>query len=218
MSNLKSLITKELKLALHPTAILFLALSFMILIPNYPFYVTFFYTGLGVFFICLQGRENHDIFFTMMLPVKKADVVKARFALVLIVELLQVLIAIIATLIRTFIMKLPNQAGMDANIAFFGLALIMLGLFNYSFFTTYYSNTAKVGKAFAVSATVVWIYILAAEACCFAVPFFRNVLDTLDPANIGAKLIVLVIGFVFFVILTFLSQRKSIKLFEKADF
>ena len=74
------LMKKELKLAMHPTAPMFLALSAMLLIPNYPYYVIFFYTSLAVFFICLTGRENHDIFFTMLLPVSKKDVVKADFS------------------------------------------------------------------------------------------------------------------------------------------
>ena len=58
---MKNLLRKELVLALHPTAPLFLALSAMLLIPNYPYLVAFFYTGLGVFFTCLNGRENDDV-------------------------------------------------------------------------------------------------------------------------------------------------------------
>ena len=58
---MKQLLYKEWRLAMHPTALLFLGLSLMLLIPNYPYYVTFFYTTLGIFFICVNGRENRDI-------------------------------------------------------------------------------------------------------------------------------------------------------------
>ena len=44
------LLQKEIRLAMHPTVPIFLLLSAMLLIPNYPYYVAFFYTGLGVFF------------------------------------------------------------------------------------------------------------------------------------------------------------------------
>lgn len=214
----KALLNKEFRLALHPTSLLFLALSFMMLIPNYPLYVTFFYTGLGIFFICLQGRENNDIFFSLILPVSKKDVVKARFFHVVTLEILQVVIAMLAALFRTTIMKLPNSAGMDANIAFFGFSFVLLGIFNFTFLTTYYKNTAKVGKSFLISSTFVWIYILAAEACSFAVPYIHNVIDTLDPQNLLPKTIIFAVGLVIFVLLTALAEKKSIKTFIKLDY
>ena len=58
---MKSLLNKELRLAMHPAAWIFLALSALVLVPNYPYYITFFYTCLGIYFICLSGRENQDL-------------------------------------------------------------------------------------------------------------------------------------------------------------
>ena len=87
---MKNLLYKELKLALQAPAVLFLALSAMLLIPNYPYYVTFFYSTLGIFFCCQLGRENKDIFFTLCLPVRKRDVVSARFLLAVLLEAAQI--------------------------------------------------------------------------------------------------------------------------------
>lgn len=44
---LSKLLYKEFKLALHPAAVLFLLLSSMMLIPNYPMYVLFSITRLA---------------------------------------------------------------------------------------------------------------------------------------------------------------------------
>ena len=88
------LLRKEFKLALHPTAIIFLALSAMMLIPNYPYYVIFFYTGLAVFFICLSARENNDVVYSMMLPAAKSDIVKARILMAALLEIAQIVIEI----------------------------------------------------------------------------------------------------------------------------
>ena len=68
---LSKLLYKEFKLALHPAAVLFLLLSSMMLIPNYPMYVLFFYNTLGIFFICLSGRENHDLAYSLSLPTRR---------------------------------------------------------------------------------------------------------------------------------------------------
>lgn len=43
------LLKKEWKLVMMPVPLLFLLLSALVLVPNYPYYVTFFYTTLGIF-------------------------------------------------------------------------------------------------------------------------------------------------------------------------
>lgn len=214
---MKDLLFKEFKLALHPTSIIFLALSAMLLIPNYPYYVTFFYTGLGVFFTCLNGRENNDIFYTASLPVRKKDIVKARILLVVILQILQVIIAAVFALLRQALNMEENLAGMDANIAFFGFAFIMMGLFNLIFFGIYYKNVFKVGKAFLISSIVTFIYIGVAEVCAHAVPFVRDCLDTKDPLYVEYKLAVFILGIVLYIVLTLLSYKRSAKKFEMFD-
>lgn len=214
---MRHLLVKEFKLAAHPTAWLFIPLSLMMLIPNYPYYVIFFYTGLGVFFTCLMGRENRDIPYTLSLPVPKRDIVKARYAMVVLLQLLQVISAIPFALLRQSFDMPGNGVGMDANIAFFGLNFIMLGLFNLVFFGIYYKNVDKVGVAFVTSSIVVFFYMIVAEACTHAVPFFKTYLDTKDTEYLSYKLIVLTAGILIYAVLTLLSMRRSIKTFEALD-
>jgi hypothetical protein len=212
-----NLLRKEFKLAMHPTAIIFLSFSVMLIIPNYPYYVTFFYTGLAVFFTCLTGRENNDIAYSASLPVRKVDIVKARYLFVVILELAQLALAVPFAIMRQG-MPLPgNIVGMDANIAFFGLSFLLLGLFNLSFFGIYYGDVNKVGRAFVISSAVVFLFILIAEGAVQVAPFFRDVLDTKDPANLGAKLAVLAGGAACFAALTLASYLRSAASFEKLD-
>lgn len=214
---MKNLLLKEFKLAMHPTAIIFLPLSAMLIIPNYPYYVTFFYTGLAVFFTCLSGRENHDIFYTMSLPVRKKDIVKSRFVFVIIMQLLQMLLAIPFAVLRQSFSIPGNQVGMDANIAFFGLSFIMLGIFNLVFFGVYYKDVNKVGTAFAISSVAMFVYIIIAEACVHVVPFVRYYLDTKDTEYLSYKIIVLAVGIFIYVLMTFVAYKKSAKKFETLD-
>lgn len=214
---MKNLLYKEFKLAMHPTSLLFLGLSAMLLIPNYPYYITFFYTCLAVFFICLSGRENNDIFYTVSLPVRKRDMVKARFSFVMILQLLQVLIAVPFAALRQSFPMPGNEVGMDANIAFFGLSFVMLGIFNLLFFTSYYKNPQKVGAAFAKSSIAITLYMLLAEICAHALPFVRDSLDTKDPQFLSEKLIVLSVGILIYAALSGLAYHKSIKYFEALD-
>ena len=185
---LSKLLYKEFKLALHPAAVLFLLLSSMMLIPNYPMYVLFFYNTLGIFFICLSGRENHDFAYSLSLPIRKRDAVRARIVFAVILQLAQCVLAVGFMFTRRTLGLGANEAGMDPNVAFFGLSFIMLAVFNYVFFTGYFSQPDKVGRVFARASIVTFVYIGIAEACTFAVPFFRDVLEYARSRKHGCKI------------------------------
>ena len=211
------LLGKESKLFTHPTSWMFLAFGAMMLIPGYPMYVVFFWATLGLFYACLSARENNDLYYTLLLPVRKRDAVRARGLYFALMELLQVAACIPFAILRHVLKIGPNAAGMDVNVALFGLALLMMGLFNLLFLPRLYKNPAAVGKPFLIVSIWVFVYILAAEGCCFVLPFFRDVLDTPDPQHLGAKLVVLFVGAALFALLTALGTRRAEKIFEKVD-
>ena len=55
---MKALQSKEWRLAMSPVPLLFLALSGLVLIPSYPYYVTFFYNALGIFLFFQSCRKT----------------------------------------------------------------------------------------------------------------------------------------------------------------
>ena len=213
-----NLLRKEFKLAVHPTVFIFMSLSTMLLIPNYIYYVVFFYTCLGLFFTCLSGRENKDILYMLMLPVKKSDVVKARCMFIIAVELLQIACSIPFAIIRSSLIPGVNAAGMDANLALYGLIFIMFGLFNISFLTNYYRNTSKVGGAFVIACTVITIYIVIAETAVHAIPVIRDKVDTQRMEFFPIKLAILILGIVLYIILSICSFYRSKAIFDKQDY
>ena len=215
---MKMLLKKEFALALHPTCILFLFLSAMLMIPSYPYYVAFFYTTLGIFFVCLQGRETHDIEYSLLLPVSKRSIVQARIFMSVILEVCQMLIAVPFAVLNRLVIQTPNPVGMDANISLFAFVFVMFGLFNFSFFRLYYRAPDKVGIAFVLSGVVIFLYIALAETLSHIIPFMRDVLDTPDPAFIGAKLLTLALAAFIFITITGLTIKKCELSFEKLDF
>ena len=214
---MKNLLYKEVRLALQPTNFIFLTFFLMVFIPGYPYYVAPFWTILGVNFLCMNGRENHDVDYSLLLPVRKRDIVKARITVVCALELLQLLLAVPAFIIKDAVMPMDNPLGMEANLAFVGISLVLLGVFNLLFFTRYYKNTNKVGAPFVVAMAVYWVLLILAEAMTYFVPFFQYELDTRGTQFLGAKLAVLAVGAAAFAALTFLAYRSSAKSFEKLD-
>ncbi len=214
---MKNLIMKELRLAMQPPALLFLALSALILIPSYPGYIVFFYTCLGIFFICMLGRENKDIYYTMLLPVPKRSVVGARFFTVVLLELAQLAIAAPFAAIRGEVAGEIPLMGMDANAAFFGFSFVMFGIFNLVFLTGYYKDTNKVGVPFLWGCVATGVFIVAAEAAAYAVPFVRDTLNVNTPENLAAQLATLAVGVAAYALLTLAAYKKSVKSFELLD-
>ena len=211
------LLKKEFRLCLHPTAPLFLMLATMILIPNYPYAVSFFYITLGVFFICLTARENHDAGFTAFLPVSRKQIVWGRVLLVLCLEMADLIAAALMVWVKSLIGFMPNEAGMDANIALLGEGFIVFGLFNLIFFPRWYQDINKVGVPFLLASAAVFVYIIAAIVSTYAVPFVRDCLDTQDPSFLTEKLLFVGVALLLFACSAWLTVRLSVKRFERVD-
>ena len=211
------LLKKELSLCLHPAAVVMLFLASLAIVPNYPYAVTFFYSTLGLFFICIDGRENHDVIYTLTLPIAKRDVVTARFSLAMLLELVQILLMLGVVQISRAIGAGPNAAGMDANLALIGEGFLFFGLYHLIFFPGYYRDVSKVGINFVKGSVFAAVFVIAEIVACYTLPLFRDVLDTPDPQHIGAKLGFLAVSIAVYVTGSFLALRISQRRFEKQD-
>ena len=208
---------KEITLVMHPVVPLFMLLAAMVLIPNYPYTVIFFYTTLSIFFTCMLGRENGDVAYSLGLPITKADVVRGRMLFVILIEVIQVILVEIFSLVRHALNPAPNMAGMEGNLALLGFGFALFGLFNRVFFSRYYRDINTVGKSFIAATTVYWVGAILVDGSTFAIPYVRDVLDTPDPQNLLPKAIVFIIGLVVFLLLNLLTCKKAINSFEKQD-
>lgn len=214
---MKNLLLKEFKLSVQSTSYLFLPLAAMLLIPNYPYYVAFFYQTLAIFFIFLIGSTNNDIFFTTLLPIRKRDAVKARFETVLILELLQIVVSIPFALLRNILVPAANLAGMEANLALFGLVFGMFGVFNVIFLPLFYKTAYKAGTPFLISCAAMILFTIAAEVAINLIPAWKTALDTTNAVYLPQQAAVLAGGILLFALLNAIAYRKSVKEFEELD-
>ncbi|PKO14605.1 MAG: hypothetical protein CVU39_14100 [Chloroflexi bacterium HGW-Chloroflexi-10] len=212
---MKNLVYKEWRLAIHPTGYIFLLMGAMLLIPHYPYYVAFFYQTLGIFFIFMSGNTNNDVFFTTLLPVRKRDVVKARLSTVIGLELFQIIVAMPFAILRGKIAPAENMAGMDANLALFGLVFIMFGVFNVVFLPMFYRTAYKTGTPFMLATSVMTTVVLAAELVIQFTPSLKQALDTSTYTSM--QMIVLIVGMLIFAFLNLAAYRLSANAFERLD-
>lgn len=211
---LKNLVYKELRLTVHPTMWIFLLLTSMLLIPSYPYYVAFFYMCLATYFTFLSAREERDVYFTAMLPVTKAAMVKARVLVICLFEGLALLLSLPFAWL-SLRLNHGNAAGIDINFAFYGLVLLMFGGFHLCFLPCYYKTGHKLGKPLFFGGTFIFGYIVVAEALAQYIPSPLSAwLDA--PAN-PSQLPLLFGGAALYGGLTWLACRLSIKRFERVD-
>ncbi len=143
---MKLLMKKEWKLVVTPVPLLFLLLSALVLVPSYPYYVTFFYNALGIFLMLQAARENRDVYYMALLPVTKRDVVRARFSTIVTLQLLQALVCVPFMLLRRGYAQINNPVGIEANLAFLGFGFVLMGLFDLVFLPMHYKKRLRSRK------------------------------------------------------------------------
>jgi hypothetical protein len=219
--TLKNLMRKELKLCLHPTCWIFLSFVLMFLIPSYPFYVSYFYMTMAIFFIFVTGRETDDVLYTALLPVRKSDSVRARTLTVAALELTMMLLSVPVVILRQKLYGGTNlaasQAGTDPGVAFFGLALIMFAVFNLVMIPGFYKTARNAGKPFFLACGAMLVYVIGVEIAIQAIPALQSLLDTTDPSKQLAQLPVLLVGIALYLLYTWLSCRRGVKNFSRVD-
>ena len=200
--------SKDLRLAAHPMMYVFALFGVMLIIPNYPYTVVFFYGLLGIFFTFLNGRENKDVYYCAVLPVTKRDQVRARAWLVVAVELAELVIAVpFAFLSARINPNGTNLAGIDANVALFGCVLLIYGVFNVVFLPVFYKTAIRAGRAFLLAVIPMTVLMVLVEAY----------LDATDAAGQVRQLPVLAVGLAAFALLSWLAYRKAAKNYERVD-
>ena len=213
---MNALLYKQLRLVCHPMTPVFCLFGVMVLIPNYPYTVIFFYVMLGLFFTFLNIREQKDSYYSAILPVPKRDTVKAGCALVALVELLSLAVLAPCALLAVRLQpEKDNLVGMDPNLALFAAGFLLYTVFNAVFLPTFYRNGYKVGAAFIKALIPVTLVMVV----CEALPHLPGWgwLDDLDGATQLRLLPVLAASAAVYAAGMLLSFRRAAALYEKVD-
>ena len=213
---MKTLLYKQLRLACHPMTPVFCLSGIMLLIPNYPYSVAFFYVTLGLFFTFLNMREQKDIYYSALLPLRKRDTVRAAVAFTVLAELLSVVITALFCLLSAKLQPgKDNAVGMDANLMLLGTGFVLYGVFNLVFFVCLYRSGYKVGAAYLKANLALWPMMFLAET----LPHFPALmwLNRVDVRANLRQIPILLFGMAVFAVLTILAYRRSARLYERVD-
>ena len=215
---MKKLFYKEMKLSANPLSYWFITFSAMAMLPRYPILVGAFFICLGIFHTYQQIREYDDITYTVMLPVKKQDVVTAKYLFVLFIECTAFILCTLLTIIRMKVLGnaepyVTNQL-MNANAAYLGYVLIVFAAFNGIFLAGFFRTAYQIGKPFILFCVAGFIIIIIGETL-HHIPHLESLND---PASVSVpQVVILVIGVAVFMLCTWVSYQKAVKDFEAID-
>lgn len=219
MKNSFKLLKKELKLSTPIFIYFFLGFALMTFIPGYPILC-------GAFFICLgmyQGyqycREANDIMYSVLLPVKKADIVKVKYIAAAVMQMLALVLMAIFTAVRMTVMAdsavYMKNVMMPANLVFLAFVLLIFAVFNAVFIGTFFRTAYSIGRPFIIFIVVCFIIIGIGESL-HHIP----VLPFPGGTGIGAMGMqtgILVAAAVIYTVVTMVSCKKAEKRFEIVD-
>ena len=215
---MKELLKKELEFTSLKLTYFFILFGLMTFIPGYPILLGAFFVSLGIFQTFEDARLQNDVLFTVLLPIKKKDVVSARYLYVIIVEALFFALCAIITAIRMTVMRNSHvyleNAMMNANLSYLGYILIVLSLFNTIFLNKFFKTGYYVGKPFLMYAVAAFIVVAIAETI-HHFPVLKMLNSPKE--DLGIQAAIFSISAIFFILSTLVSWKKSQSDFELLD-
>lgn len=216
---MRALLKKEMRLSASVLSYLFISFGVLAAVPGYPILCSVFFITLGIFQSFQSAREANDIVYSALLPVAKSDVVKGKFLFSVVIELAGFLVMTVLTLDRMTVLSdaapYRNNALMNANPFFLGMALLIFGAFNLIFICGFFKTAYKFSKPFVTYIIVSFLIIGVAEA----LHHFPGLeaLNAFGFDHITLQLSLLLIGALLYAALTFLGYKLACRHFEKID-
>ena len=216
---MKNLLIKELKLASSPLSYIFLVAAFMTLLPGYPILMSAFFICFGIFHSFQSARESNDVLYSLLLPIKKSDFVKTKFAFTCTVELAGFALCAALTVLRMTALSgakpYIDNALMNPSPVFLAFVLLVFSAFNLFFVGGFFKTAYKIGIPFLLFGVAAFITVSVAESLHFfsALSF----LNTTSGEKIGLQSVFLTLCAAAYCGITYLSYSTAKRRFELLD-
>ncbi len=216
---MKALLNKEARLSTPTLTYCFLAFSLLTFCPGYPILLSVFFVCLGIFQAYQLGVTNHDLLYSVLLPVAKKDVVKSKFIFAVMLEIISFILITIITIIRMVLMNqnvvYQSNALMNANLLFLAFALLIFAEFNWLFLGGFFKTGYKLLAPFLWFTLASFITVMIAETL--------HHLSGLAELNssygmLNVQIISLIVSIVLYILLTYFAAKRAESNFEKLDF
>ena len=210
------LMYKEFRLNIKPwTYFWFISVLFLI-VPAMPYSIGMAYICFFFMFVSQFDKINQDFTFSAFLPVLKSTKVTARMITIVLVEVVFMILAVPVAVAHDSLYATNNPAGMNPNLAFFGLMFMMYAVFNIIYLTGTYKQPYRMAWPIVGGALV---SMIVGAILTIPVPFIPAlaIINDRGLGHLGAQVTVLVAGFIVYAGLTLIAHHNAVANFSKVD-
>lgn len=216
---MKTLLFKEARLATPTLTYCFLAFSLLTFCPGYPILLSAFFICLGIFQAYQTGITNHDLLYSVLLPIAKREIVISKFIFTGMIELCGFSFITVITIIRMIFLNqtavFKANALMNANPLFLAFCLLVFTEFNWFFLRQFFKTGYQLLAPFLWFSLAAFATIMLAETVHHLPGLaILNKSTGLLPVQLTSLLIAII---VFFAV-TALACKQAENNFEKLDF
>lgn len=210
---MKNLIYKELKLSINKFFFLLpVILGGLLFIPNWIFLLVFYYFfWISIPQIYGAYIQHGDYNFLSVLPIKRKDIVSSKVYTLFILELTHIVFAIIFGLIHNELYGSWNFF-FDINLAFYGVSILLFGVFNITFLPAYFKTAHFFGKPliYATIATIIFGFIF--EFGIAKYQFMRDIFEGTLMVQTIVFIVAAILGVLLSVVALNISQKRMMEI------
>ena len=213
---IQNLVYKELRLNINPWAYLWALAALLLLIPSWVFFVALGYIVMFFMMVSQFDKANQDLMFASSLPVPKSGIVLARACTVVITQVANLAVAAPVAIARYWLYPAGNQAGMNTNLAFFGLVMVMYAVFNLIYLPGSYSRPYRMLWP-VLGGSLIALVVGGVLTTLPAVVPALDVVNDRGMGHLGHQLAVFAVGVLLYAGGIVLAYRQAAANFAKVD-
>ena len=210
---MKNLIYKELNLSINKFFFLLpVILGGLLFIPNWIFLLVFYYffwISVPQIYGAYIQHKNYN--FLSVLPIKRKDIVSSKVYALFILELTHIVFAVIFGLIHNELYGSWNFF-FNINLAFYGVSILLFGVFNITFLPAYFKTAHFFGKPliYATIATIIFGFIF--EFGIAKYQFMRDIFEGTLMVQTIVFIVATILGILLSVVALKISQKRMMEI------
>ena len=216
-----NLVKKDLILGINRMFFVFPALlGLLMLIPSWVYFlVPMYFFWITVPNMFNNFKTQNDMMFTSMMPVTKNDMVKARVAVIAILELLHIGFAAIFGVVHDLV-----YAHLDVGYVFFapsmgfwGLCMVMMALFNLILIPMYYKTAYKFSVPLILATAVAMVFAGIVQWAGIENKSMSDIFNVNIAEHIGFHASILAAGIAIFAAFNLIAYRIAVRRFLQVE-
>jgi hypothetical protein len=210
---MKNLVYKEMGLSINKFFYLLpIILGGLLFIPNWIFILVFYYFfWISIPQIFGAYLQQGDYNFLSVLPIKRKDIATSKIYAIYILEGLHLGFAIIFGLFHLWIYGSWNLF-FDINLAFYGVGILLFGVFNISFLPAYFKTAHFFGKPLILASIITLVYGFVFEFGIVKYQFMRDVFEGPLQTQVIAFIVSALLGLGLSYFALRLSQKRMMEI------